>query len=1457
MLDVNFTVENVSGFEICAQLYSPTHGHTASKITCTGLVGFTFRNTSHVTVQGLTFNSCAKEAIGYCSICERTDSEYLTVYGMSIVLGKNMEISNCSFQDSAGTALGVFYSSLNLKGSNSFTNNCRGCSNRNHTCTCLGGGMFTNNSTLFVTGNTTFRDNTAEYGGGISAHSSTLHYTGNSTFRNNIAAYGGGINALNSTLNFNGICTVRDSSAVQFGGGINTKNSTLNFNGNCTFSNNFAVYGGGIHALNSTLNFTGNSEFGKTSAKYFGGGIYSRFSTLGFTGNSDVWGNSASDGGGIYAFHSALNFTGNSAFTHNSVAGFGGGILAWYSTLNFTGNNTFRNNLARIGGEINAWRSTVSFTGNTTSRNNSAMVSGGGLNVVNSTLNFIGHSTFRSNSAERSGGGICAWNSTLNFTGCNTFRSNSGTYGGGMNIYSSYLSCMGENTFRKNSANLYGGGINGWNSTLNFAGKTTFRNNPAAHGGGINAGKNSTLNLTGIVAFGGNIATHGGGINALASTLNFRGFITFTNNSAASYGGGINAKVTILNVNTAGKGAGGNIGKVIEPTCYVLFADNSALIHGGAVYTEDSTLIFERLSVFSGNSVQYYGGGLYSENSTLKFSGSTSFSSNTGQLKGGGLYGVGTFLYFNGNASFTANVAAKGGGQYLVNSFNFLSRNTTFLMVSNNATEYGGAVYAADSNPASYCFPSISKLEKCFFQIHGLFDVQVSYTWSDLIPAIISYFNIHLHLYNNNAQTAGSAVYGGSLDSCTITVDYKVIGSSGTIPSHVFTSIMELEPHSTSSNPFQVCPCDDGIPYCNASELARQVHPGEVLRLSAVATGQRDGIVPAVVRAMFRDTHGNTTLAQFQATQETKQGCTELHYQFRTSVTNNSGMLVLYADGPCSTDGKVLSISVQFLPCPPGFSFNSSDGTCGCEPRLKTYATRCNVTERALTREGDYWVGYNSHYQALILHPHCPFDYCKPATNQITFPLSNTDLQCENNRSGLLCGECKPGLSLALGSTKCLKCSNLHVLLLIPFALAGIALVLLLLVFKLTVAAGTINGLIFYANVVTVNRAIFFPPNQTNILTVFIAWLNLDFGIETCFFDGMDQYTKTWLQFLFPVYVWSLVGLIIIGCEYSSRIAKLFGSNPVAVLVTLFLLSYAKLLRTIITAMFFTLLDYPDEVQVAVWLYDANVQYFHGKHIILFLVASLILLFLFLPYTVILTVGQWLQAKSNGRCFYWINKPRIRPILDAYQAPYKDKHRYWTGLLLCFRCALFLVFAFNTRADPSLNLLAISSVAFGLTLVTRYTGAVYKRLYVDILEASFILNLGILAVATYYVKLAEVPVSQAAVAYTSVGIAFTTFIGVLLYHTYEQVWPKLQQRCMNKKKKSESVTEYIELESVDHKVKRLAPTVTVVERPTPRPLYVINNDSQSKQVRSWLLAPATKFSELREPLNLIDSDGHF
>ena len=200
----------------------------------------------------------------------------------------------------------------------------------------------------------------------------------------------------------------------------------------------------------------------------------------------------------------------------------------------------------------------------------------------------------------------------------------------------------------------------------------------------------------------------------------------------------------------------------------------------------------------------------------------------------------------------------------------------------------------------------------------------------------------------------------------------------------------------------------------------------------------------------------------------------------------------------------------------------------------------------------------------------------------------------------------------------------------------GVALVFLLLICKLTVATGTLSGLVFYANIVGVNHTMFLPMGS---LSVFIAWLNLNFGIETRFYNGMDTYSKTLLQFVFPAYIWVLLGLLILISHYSQRFANMLGSNSVAVLATLILLSYAKLLRTVITAVYFIDLNYQYHYNRRAWLYDANVEYLVGKHILLFLVAVLVFFFLFLPYTLLLLFGQWLQAMSHLKLSVWSTVP--------------------------------------------------------------------------------------------------------------------------------------------------------------------------------------------------------------------------
>ena len=185
------------------------------------------------------------------------------------------------------------------------------------------------------------------------------------------------------------------------------------------------------------------------------------------------------------------------------------------------------------------------------------------------------------------------------------------------------------------------------------------------------------------------------------------------------------------------------------------------------------------------------------------------------------------------------------------------------------------------------------------------------------------------------------------------------------------------------------------------------------------------------------------------------------------------------------------------------------------------------------------------------------------------------DQQCNDNHAGILCGACSNNFSYVLGTSKCKQCTKPWIASIIPLvAVAGIALVVGLMFLNLTVTVGTINGLIFYANIVRANNSLFFLQSiSKSILSMFIAWLNLDLGIEMmCFYNGLDAYSKTWFQFLFPLYIWFILSAIIVVSHYSSHISRLVGNNAVQVLATLFLLSHAKLLRIIITAFSSTVL---------------------------------------------------------------------------------------------------------------------------------------------------------------------------------------------------------------------------------------------------------------------------------------------
>ena len=112
----------------------------------------------------------------------------------------------------------------------------------------------------------------------------------------------------------------------------------------------------------------------------------------------------------------------------------------------------------------------------------------------------------------------------------------------------------------------------------------------------------------------------------------------------------------------------------------------------------------------------------------------------------------------------------------------------------------------------------------------------------------------------------------------------------------------------------------------------------------------------------------------------------------------------------------------------------------------------------------------NQTYEGFMWSPNYPAHLCRnDKDNWLDFSSGNVDFLCLENRTAIMCGAYLQNYSLTLSSLKCSKCSSSNYLsLLLVFALAGVALIASLLVLHITVADGTINGLIFYGNIINI-----------------------------------------------------------------------------------------------------------------------------------------------------------------------------------------------------------------------------------------------------------------------------------------------------------------------------------------------------------------------------------------------------
>ncbi|MCG8622847.1 MAG: hypothetical protein MJE68_12740, partial [Proteobacteria bacterium] len=411
---------------------------------------------------------------------------------------------------------------------------------------------------------------------------------------------------------------------------------------------------------------------------------------------------------------------------------------------------------------------------------------------------------------------------------------------------------------------------------------------------------------------------------------------------------------------------------------------------------------------------------------------------------------------------FSENYAVRGGGLYFEANSELHGPKDEYRMYeivfsNNDARKEGKAIYVDDSTYLASCNRYHAQ---CILQTSPPTDPS-----QDKHIIITGKFNV-------------ATIFGGILDKCIVN---NAFSDNNPLKGNEYLEFMTRDKsiaQMITSNPIRVEYCNGMKPtnYCQPTtstakhKLDCQIQRGKKFYIPVVALDQVDHSVSASISSHLTNFPASS-LGNNQHNQKIPSECTNLTFNVYSSRENET--LSIFPENQCNRDilskSKLITVNITFrdCTCPVGFrvdKHNSTSCECECDPKISPFKEKCSlsVVDRSINGRG--WISYDMN-TGFLYHSFCPYDFCLPPGEPVKIILdlqNGSDAQCDFNRTGLLCGECKPGYSLSLSSSQCVPCPGIKwpwaLLIVIVKLIAGLALVILILVLNLSVSVGTLNG---------------------------------------------------------------------------------------------------------------------------------------------------------------------------------------------------------------------------------------------------------------------------------------------------------------------------------------------------------------------------------------------------------------
>ena len=611
-----------------------------------------------------------------------------------------------------------------------------------------------------------------------------------------------------------------------------------------------------------------------------------------------------------------------------------------------------------------------------------------------------------------------------------------------------------------------------------------------------------------------------------------------------------------------------------------------------------------------------------------------------------------TTVAFENLVLFVNNTAQRGAAIYLDHGSQIKMEDLTLEFTGNIAERWGGAIYV--ELPFGCTYDGVVFIT----------DISNGYFYVSFI--------------NNSAGITGSSIYFGIPDSCDVIGDimfskFNYSQCSGSIGLPISTSPYKINVCSTT--------CDD----TNSSNchLSNRNMLGQSVGINAVVCDYFGNVSETVLLQIECTDCNDTYRLSSNSRILVHNGLFDVAFlavNATSDIVDDTNItLSLSAVLPDEYIQLTATVSVQLSSCQGGYVFNPNVQECVCYEHNRDIV-RCQQ-DYAEIKNG-YWFGVvasqPNNVETVSL---CPIHYCDYNEDADTgngyyrLP-EELNSQCSSHRTGVACGDCKSGYTVAYDSPDCIstdRCYGEMIVLVVASTILYWVIVVVL-VFGLMqnrISLGYTYGLIYYYSMIDIllGNNLYISDGVFQLVSILSSFTRLTpkFLGKLCFVEGLSGIDQLFFHYFHVAFIFFLLGVIVIAARYSPRVAKVVSHCIIRVICLLILLSYTAL--TSASLQLLRPLHFENVSDIYVYS-SPSIKYFTGRHMPYSIIALLCGLFIVIGLPLLLLLEPFLKRK--------VNFVRIKPLLDQYQECYKDQYHWFAAYyLVCRQVIIAIIYVSN------------------------------------------------------------------------------------------------------------------------------------------------------------------------------------